>query len=133
MTMDLKHWAGGMAGRSTSLERRQPLKVHCLRNPNIDEGNATFWDVLYRIHYANVTRDEDYFASPDPGTIATKTTVEVTTGPLPHYASSSDQKGYANSELSVIELQDKPQRSRSPGNSQTEWPPTPEEIQFRRT
>lgn len=43
--------------------------------------------------------DEDYFASPTEGVITTKTTVEVTTGMVP---------GYAGSETSVLEMEDKP-------------------------
>ncbi len=42
--------------------------------------------------------DEDYFASPSQGVITTKTTVEVTSGPV---------HGYADSETSVLEMEDK--------------------------
>lgn len=41
--------------------------------------------------------EEDYFASPTDGVITTKTTVEVTTGPL-----------YAGSDTSILEMEDKP-------------------------
>ena len=77
--------------------------------------------------------DEDYFASPDPGTIATKTIVEVSTGPMPQYA-SSDPKAYAGSDLSIIEMEDKPQRAHSPGfrHSHAHWPEIAEEDQPRR-
>jgi G protein-coupled glucose receptor regulating Gpa2 C-term len=56
--------------------------------------------------------DEDYFASAPEGTIATKTTVEVSTGPIPKYSGSEDPK-YADSDLSMIELEDKSQRTYS--------------------
>ena len=72
--------------------------------------------------------DEDYFASPDPGTIATRTTVEVSTGAMPHHA-SSDSKNHAGSELSIIELEDKSQRTQSPRISNARWPDISEENQ----
>lgn len=72
--------------------------------------------------------DEDYFASPDSGTIATKTTVEVSTGAMPHYA-SSDSKNYAGLDLSIIELEDKSQRTQSPRISNAHWPEISEENQ----
>ncbi len=76
--------------------------------------------------------DEDYFASPDPGTITTKTTVEVSTGAMPHYA-SSDPKYYAGSDLSIIELEDKPPRTQSPRFSNNHWLEISEENQARRS
>ncbi|KAK5937343.1 hypothetical protein PMZ80_010350 [Knufia obscura] len=42
--------------------------------------------------------DEDHFATPPEGVITTKTTVEVTSGPL---------HGYAGSETSMLEMEDK--------------------------
>ena len=72
--------------------------------------------------------DEDYFASPDPGTIATKTTVEVSTGAMPHYA-SSDPKNYAGSEPSILEMDDTPHRSQSPRMSNPPWLEISEENQ----
>ena len=54
--------------------------------------------------------DEDYFASAPEGVIATKTTVEVSTGPIPQYANSNDPK-YASSDFSVLEMEDRPPES----------------------
>lgn len=66
--------------------------------------------------------DEDYFAEISEGVIATKTTVEVSTGPIPHYASS---------DLSMIEMEDKPQRTQSPFNGHTHWSEAVEQSQAR--
>jgi hypothetical protein len=54
--------------------------------------------------------DEDYFAAPQEGSIAIKTTVEVSSAPMPH--------GYADSDFSAIEMEDKVERTRTPVSSQ---------------
>ena len=73
--------------------------------------------------------DEDYFAYAAGGVIATKTTVEVSTGPIPLYAQTQepqyidagDQESAA-SDFSVIELEDqKAQGIQSPVTSHLRW------------
>lgn len=53
--------------------------------------------------------DEDHIAPPPEGVISTKTTVEVSTHTIP--------QAYEGSDFSVIELEDKSQRARSPFGS----------------
>jgi G protein-coupled glucose receptor regulating Gpa2 C-term len=59
--------------------------------------------------------DEDYFAAPpSEGTVAVKTTVEVSSGPIVN--------AYASSDFSAIEMDDKPDRIRTPVTGSTSGP-----------
>ena len=55
--------------------------------------------------------DEDYFASPQEGVVAIKTTVEVTSASVPH--------PYEDSDFSAIEMDDKTDRGRTPVTGST--------------
>lgn len=68
--------------------------------------------------------DEDYFANtPTDNAIATKTTVEVSSGPMPSYDSDF---------ISVMEMEDKPTRTQSPSvTSNKRWPEHGTENQTR--
>lgn len=71
--------------------------------------------------------DEDFFANPPAdNTIVTKTTVEVSTGPMPPQYADSDF-------ISVIEMDDRPPRNLTPTRANSKWPESDTEEQSRKS
>jgi hypothetical protein len=111
-TLGWKHGGPGFFGTETIIEGPITPKLKYSRRDR---------DFLGRSTLRARNSDEDYFADVSEGVIATKTTVEVSTGPMPHH--------YASSDLSMIEMEDKPHRTQTPVNGHGGWTEEVEEGQ----